>query len=81
MLIMTRKIGQTVVIGDNIEVTIVQVQLGQNQVRLGITAPRAIGVYRRELLQEVTRENVRAASTPRPEELPVEPAERVSIDS
>lgn len=70
MLIMTRKLGQTVVIGDEVEVTIVQVQLNQNQVRLGINAPRSVGVYRKELLQEITRENVRAAAAPPTAELP-----------
>jgi len=73
MLIMTRKLGQTVVIGDDIEVTIVQIQLNQNQARLGINAPRSIGVYRKELLQEITRENLRAAAaTPGLDELPTE---------
>ena len=75
MLILTRKLGETVVIGDDIEVTIVQIQLNQNQARLGINAPRSIGVYRRELLQEIVRENVRAAATPAielPTELPLE---------
>lgn len=73
MLIMTRKLGQTVVIGDDIEVTIVQIQLNQNQVRLGINAPRAVGVYRKELLQEIIRENVRAAAgNPGLDELPTE---------
>lgn len=62
MLIMTRKLGQTVTIGDEIEVTVVQIQLNQNQVRLGINAPRQVGVYRKELLQEIIRENVRAAA-------------------
>ena len=71
MLIMTRKLGQTVVLGDDIEVTLVQIQLSQNQVRLGINAPRSVGVYRKELLQAITRENIRAAATPPPDELPI----------
>jgi carbon storage regulator len=73
MLIMTRKLGQTVVIGDDIEVTLVQIQLNQNQVRLGINAPRSIGVYRKELLQNITRENLRAATAAQClDELPME---------
>jgi carbon storage regulator len=64
MLNMNRRIGQTVVIGDQIEVTLIQVQLSQNQVRLGITAPQSVGVYRKELLQAIQRENRRAASAP-----------------
>jgi len=71
MLIMTRKLGQTITIGDEIEVTVVQIQLNQNQVRLGINAPRQVGVYRKELLQEIIRENVRAAASDTAE-LPVD---------
>ena len=70
MLIMTRKVGETVVIGGNVEVTLVAIQLAQNQVRLGISAPRHIGVYRKELLLAIKRENVRAASAPLATELP-----------
>lgn len=80
MLIMTRKLGQTVVLGDDIEVTIVQVQLNQNQVRLGITAPRSVGVYRKELLQAITRENIRAAAAPQADELPPLTASSQSTD-
>ena len=82
MLIMTRKLGQTVVIGDDIEVTLVQIQLNQNQVRLGINAPRSIGVYRKELLQEITRENLRAAAaTPGADELPIELPRETAAES
>lgn len=80
MLIMTRKLGQTVVIGDEIEVTLVQVQLNQNLVRLGINAPRSVGIYRKELLKEITRENLRAAAaTPGVNDLPTDlPRERTA---
>ncbi len=70
MLIMTCKIGQTITIGDEIEVTLVQIQLSQNQARLGIAAPRSVGVFRKELLQAIRRENKRAASMPESAELP-----------
>jgi carbon storage regulator len=70
MFILTRKLGETVVIGDQVEVTLVAVQLSQNQVRLGITAPRSVGVYRKELLQAIRNENVRAAAPP--DELPTD---------
>lgn len=64
MFIINRKIGETIVIGENIEVTLVQVQLGQDQVRLGINAPREVTVYRKEVLQAIRRENRRAAAAP-----------------
>jgi len=62
MLIITRRLDETLLIGDEIEVTLVQIQLAQDQVRLGVTAPRNIGVYRKELLQAIKRENKRAAA-------------------
>ncbi len=63
MLILSRKIGQRIVIGDDVEITVVDVR--GEQVRLGITAPRSIAVHRKELLEQVAAENVEAAaSTP-----------------
>ncbi|HEX2951310.1 MAG TPA: carbon storage regulator CsrA [Armatimonadota bacterium] len=62
MFILTRKLGETVCVGDDIEITLVQVQLSQNQVRLGISAPRSVGVYRKELLQAIQHENEQAAT-------------------
>jgi len=52
MLVLTRKIGEKVVIGQNIVVTVVQ--LNDNRVRLGFEAPREIPVARSELLTDVT---------------------------
>ena len=70
MLIITRKLNETLVIGNAIEVTLVQIQFAQDQVRLGIEAPRQVGVYRKELLQAIKRENKRAAAALSPEQLP-----------
>ncbi len=50
MLILTRNIGETIVIGKDIEVTVVASTEGT--VRLGITAPRDVGVWREELLDD-----------------------------
>jgi carbon storage regulator len=70
MLILTRKKGQTVVIDGQIEVTLIAVQ--GEQVRLGINAPKQIPVHRKELLDEVTQQNIEAAAAGRrpPERLP-----------
>jgi carbon storage regulator len=61
MLILARKVGQHIVIANEIEITVVEVR--GDQVRLGITAPRSIAVHRKELLEQVTAENVQAADT------------------
>jgi carbon storage regulator len=47
MLVLTRKLQESIVIGGNISVTVVSIR--GNQVRLGITAPRSVGIYRAEL--------------------------------
>ena len=70
MLILTRKKGQTIVIDGQIEVTLVAVQ--GEQVRLGINAPRQIAVHRKELLDEVTPQNIEGAAAGKrpPERIP-----------
>ena len=50
MLVLTRKLNQEIVIGDDIRITIVAV--GGDQVKLGITAPRSVPVHRLEVYQE-----------------------------
>lgn len=51
MLVLTRKLGEKVLIGPNIWVTVVDIEA--NKVRLGITAPPEVEIWREELLQEV----------------------------
>lgn len=60
MLVLARKVGQSIVINDNIELLVIGVQ--GDQVRIGIEAPRSIPVHRKELLEQIRADNVRAAS-------------------
>ncbi|MGF7429823.1 carbon storage regulator CsrA [Thermoanaerobacterium thermosaccharolyticum] len=59
MLILTRKIGQSLIIGDDIEVKVVSID-GEN-IKIGISAPKDVSVVRKELL-EVKDENKKAAN-------------------
>ncbi|MGI6776718.1 MAG: carbon storage regulator CsrA [Acetivibrionales bacterium] len=59
MLVLTRKKNQSIIINDNIEITVLDIQ--DEQVRLGINAPRAISVHRKEVFLEIEAENRRAA--------------------
>lgn len=59
MLILTRKRDESIIIGDDVKVTIVDVR--GDQVKLGIDAPRHISVHREEVYREIQEENRRAA--------------------
>lgn len=56
MLILTRKIGESIVIGDDIIVKVVET--GKNSIRIGIDAPREISVLRQEVFEAIQRENI-----------------------
>ncbi|KAA0258758.1 carbon storage regulator CsrA [Deferribacter autotrophicus] len=58
MLVLTRKIGESIIIGDDIEVKIVNV-IGKT-VRVGIEAPKNIAVHRKEIYEAITQENISA---------------------
>jgi len=54
MLILTRRVGETVVIGDDVTVTVLGVK--GNQVRLGVNAPKQVAVHREEIYERIQRE-------------------------
>ena len=63
MLILTRRIGETVMIGDDINITVLDVK--GNQVRLGINAPREMGVHRKEVYERIQAEKEGEADKPK----------------
>ncbi len=61
MLVLTRKIGESIVIHDNIEITVIEI-IGDTA-RIGIKAPRTVPVYRKELFEAIQESNRSAAVT------------------
>jgi carbon storage regulator len=70
MLVLSRQRDESIIIGDNVIVTIVDVR--GDKVRLGIEAPREVSVHRREVYEAIQRENQQAA------QIRLEEARRIS---
>ena len=60
MLILTRKPGESVYIGDDIKVTLMEIK--GNQVRVGVEAPSSVRIYREEIYLQILEENKSAAA-------------------
>lgn len=56
MLILTRKVGESIVIGDDIVIKVVET--GKNNIRIGIDAPKEITVLRQEVYESIQQENI-----------------------
>lgn len=63
MLVLTRKVHQSIMIGDDIEVVVLEVR--GEQVRLGINAPKNVAVHRQEIFEQIKQETLGAAETRR----------------
>jgi carbon storage regulator len=61
MLVLTRKVNQSIVIGEGVEVVVLEVR--GEQVRLGIKAPRDVAVHRKEIYEQIVEENQAATQT------------------
>jgi carbon storage regulator len=60
MLVLTRKTNQSIMIGDEVEVSVLAVS--RDKIRLGITAPRSVPVFRKEVYLSIKEEEVGAAN-------------------
>jgi carbon storage regulator len=59
VLVLTRRLNQSIKIGDDVEIMIIEVR--GDQVRLGVTAPRDVAVHRKEVYLQIQQENQNAA--------------------
>lgn len=65
MLILTRRVGETLMIGDDVTVTVLGVK--GNQVRIGVNAPKDVSVHREEIYERIRKEQQQAAADERGE--------------
>ncbi len=61
MLILTRRVGETLMVGDDVTVTVLGVK--GNQVRIGVNAPKDVAVHREEIYDRIRKENAGGASS------------------
>ncbi len=61
MLVLARKLNESIMIGDDIEIVVIDIK--GDQVKLGIKAPKKITVHRKEIYQEIKQENIAAISS------------------
>lgn len=61
MLALSRKVGETIVIGNDIEVTILEIK--GEQVKIGISAPKSVSIYRKEIYRQIQESNQEAVKS------------------
>ncbi len=67
MLALARKVNESIIINDNVEVTILEVK--GDQIKIGIEAPKSVPIYRKEIYMQIQNSNKEAAETASPEKL------------
>lgn len=67
MLALSRKLNQSIIVNDNIEITVLEIK--GDQIKIGIDAPKAVPIYRKEIYTQIKDSNAEAMSTATPEVL------------
>ena len=65
MLVLSRKVNESIIIGENIEIMVVEVK--GDQVKIGINAPKNVSLYRGEIFEAIQKENIQASQSNLPE--------------
>jgi len=63
MLVLSRKRDESIMVGENVEITVIEVR--GDVVKLGVRAPRSVAVHRKEVFEAIQRENIEAAKASR----------------
>ncbi len=61
MLILTRKLGESIIIDENVQISVVEIN--KNNIKLGVIAPKELTVYREEVFLKIKEENAKASSS------------------
>jgi len=67
MLALARKVNESIIINDEIEITILEVK--GDQIKIGIEAPKSVPIYRKEIYNQIQEANTEAANTANPQAL------------
>jgi carbon storage regulator len=67
MLVLTRRENESIMIGDDIEIRVLDIK--ENQVKIGVLAPKNVAVHRREVYEAIQQENTEAAAPSNPNDL------------
>lgn len=67
MLALARKLNESIIIDDNIEITVLEIK--GDQIKIGIDAPKSVPIYRKEIYKQIQESNEEAANAASPETL------------
>ena len=61
MLILTRKLGESIIIDDNVQISVIEIN--KNNIKIGVNAPRDLHIYREEVYLKIKEENAQSSSS------------------
>ncbi|MBC8549608.1 MAG: carbon storage regulator CsrA [Candidatus Brocadiales bacterium] len=61
MLILTRKLGESIIIDENVKISVIEIN--KNNIKIGVNAPRELSIYREEVFLKIKEENAQSSSS------------------